>query len=172
MSSGLVQVATQNITSSTASITLLDSSPTDTIYLLTILNVQTVNDNVTVRLRYTKASDDSVDSTSNYDMARFDLKSYADASNGYAADLDHHFLAQEGTPAQESANGVFQIANLNNSSEPTFINDVSSNWNSISKLSGSAGGGVHTVNQANNGVNISTSSGNIDLGIFTLYKLV
>lgn len=172
MSSGLVQVATQNITSSTASITLLDSSPTDTIYLLTILNVQTVNDNVTVRLRYTKASDDSVDSTSNYDFARFDLKSYADASNGYAVDQDFHFLAQEGTPAQESANGVFQIANLNNSGEPTFINDVSSNWNSISKLSGSAGGGVHTVNQANNGVNISASSGNIDLGIFTLYKLV
>ena len=168
---GLVQVTSQTISTSTASISLIDSSPTDTVYVLTILNLQVVTDNVSVRLRYTKASDDSVDTTSNYDFARRDLKSYADAGNGYSQNVDYHFLGQEGTPAQESVNGIYQIYNLNNSSEFTFINDVSSNWNSISKLSGSAGGGVHTVNQANNGVNISTTSGNIDTGIFTLYKL-
>ena len=170
---GLVQVATNTVTSAVASFSLIDTNPTDNVYMCTVLNMQITNDNVIPRLRFTKTSDNSANTTSNYDLARKDLKSYTTFGNGYVSNHDNYIMGVIGTPSPtENINGIYYIYNMYSSSEYTFLSEESSNWNSIQSLSGGAGGGVLTVAESHNGVNFSAVTGSVDFGTYTLYKVI
>ena len=173
MAGQLVQVATNTVTSAVSSFSLIDPNPSNDVYLLTVLNMQTTADNVIPRLRFTKASDSSANTSSNYDLARVDLKSYTGFGDGFATNQDHYIMGVIGTPSPaENINAIYNIYNLFSASEFTFVTEESSNWNSIQSLSGGAGGGFLSVAESHNGVNFSAVTGDVDNGIFTLYKVV
>ena len=64
------------------------------------------------------------------------------------------------------------LYNFNNSSEFSFMSIESAERTSAGELQSVIGGGVHTVSETNNGINIFVNSGNIASGTFTLYKVV
>ena len=68
MSSSLVLIDSETASSS-ASISLTGISATYDVYILQIINSSSADDNVDFRIRVTKASDSSADTTTNYDAA-------------------------------------------------------------------------------------------------------
>ena len=167
---GLVQVATETVTSAVASVSLTGIN-SDDVYMLSILNLQCTVDNEEIRIRFTVSG--TPDTSLNYDMAKKDLKSYTTFGNTAITNLSYYFVAYIGTPSPtENANGIFYLYNFNNPSEYSFITEETVNWNSIQSLLGSQGGGVLTNAQACDGVEISMDNGNIDNGTFTLYRVV
>jgi hypothetical protein len=70
------------------------------------------------------------------------------------------------------SNGIFYCNNFNNASEFSFATFEMSYRNASGALKGDTGGFVHTVAEANDGVNFFMQSGNIASGTFTLYKVV
>ena len=63
------------------------------------------------------------------------------------------------------------IYNFNSSSEYSFLTQEEVNWSHNPRLTGIAGGIVHTVASASDGIQFLVSAGNITAGTFTLYKV-
>ena len=81
------------------------------------------------------------------------------------------------TSTQESSYGgysmIMYLHNFNNSSDYSFVTYEEAHiQGGTTYLRGLQGGGTHTVNEANDGINFSMGSGNIDSGTFTLYKVI
>tara|TARA_R100000458_G_C8273253_1_gene248101 strand:- start:24 stop:551 length:528 start_codon:yes stop_codon:yes gene_type:complete len=160
--------------SSSASVTLgttnWDSS--FDVYMVVIDKMLPASDAVEPRMRFTKTTDNSVDDSSNYDYAWEGL--YA-ASTYYHADEandDHIQLgANLGTGGSECLNSIIYLFDFNGSSDYSFFTVEGVQLANVQDLWGAQGGGVLTVAQATNGVQIYLSSGNIASGEFRLYGL-
>ena len=171
MAGQLVQVATETVTSAVASVTLtgIDS---DDVYMFTANNVvcsESVRDG---RLRVTKSG--TADTTSNYDSAAKNLKSYGtfgDYSQTNSTYWNRVIANFQVTTSGVSGNAIIYLYNFNSSSEYSFVTLDDATMYS-SGLLGQQGGGVHTVASASDGVNWHFSSGNITGGTFTLYRVV
>ena len=168
---GLVQVATNTVTSATASVTLVGIN-SDDVYQLVLNNVAPASDNYYLRLKFTESG--TANSTSNYDYAQMYMQTggaFLDLSgtNSAGVNITNH---TNGTGTSETTNGIFPIYNANNSSEYTFMTTESSNVDSSNDNYGSQGGIVFTVASAVDGVYLYYSTGNIASGTFTLYKVV
>ena len=171
MAGQLIQVATETVTSAVASVTLtgIDS---DDVYMFTANNVvcsESVRDG---RLRVTKSG--TADTTSNYDSAAKNLKSYGtfgDYSQTNSTYWNRVIANFQVTTSGVSGNAIIYLYNFNSSSEYSFVTLDDSTMYS-SGLLGQQGGGVHTVASASDGVNWEFSSGNITSGTFTLYRQV
>ena len=168
---GLLQVATNTVTSAVSSVTLtgIDS---DDAYMLVLSNVAPTTDSAYLNLKFTESG--TANSTSNYDYAQKFLRantSFLDlaGTNSTGVNITNHRL---GTGTQETANGIFMIYNANNSSEYTFMTTESTNRDESGNNYGSPGGIVFTVTSAVDGVYFAFGSGNIASGTFTLYKVV
>ena len=167
---GLVQVATNTVTSATASVTLtgIDS---DDVYMVAVSGA-TVSDPVSeIRARFTVSG--TAQTTSNYDWADKFLR----ASASFVNDSDTNqtktrALNNTGDTGGEGSNGIFYLYNLNNASEYSFmtIENVTENG---SEARGYQGGTVYTVAEAHNGLQfLNNGSGNITSGTFTMYRVV
>ena len=169
---GLVQVATETVTSAVASVTLVDSSPTDDVYMLTVKDLQPSTNQVYPYLRFTESG--TPNTTANYDYADKNLKAGFSFSNMANSNQTKFFILSEqlGTNTQELLNGIFYLYNANNSSEFTFFSQETTALDHNSNHLGSQGGGVFTSSSSVNGVNLFFSSGNIESGTFTLYKVI
>jgi len=168
---GLVQVATNTVTSAVPLVTLLGIT-TDDIYMVALNNVAPATDSAYLRMRFTKASDDSVDSSSNYDRAAKELRTDAAYGNSASVDQNGFNFIENGTATSETHNGIQYLFNFNNSSEYSFCTFEEASLLYDTSLRGRQGAGVLTVEQATNGVNYFYSSGNIASGTFTLYKVI
>jgi hypothetical protein len=171
MSGSLILIDSETVTSGVAQVKLLGIDSTYDVYVVQFLGVECTTDNEELYLRVTKASDSSADGTAEYDYGMKELKAYAASSDGSNTDQTQWYITYLGTPAQEQANGTLHLYNFANASEYSFYNIENTNMNSVSKLSGGQGGGVHTVAQACDGVCFYMDSGNIDAGEFRLYGL-
>lgn len=167
---GLVQVATNTVTSAVASVTLtgIDS---DDIYMVAVSGA-TVSDPVTeIRVRFTVSG--TAQTTNNYDWANKFLRASASFINDYDTNQTKtRALNNTGDTGGEGSNGIFYLYNFNNASEYSFmtIENVTENGN---EARGYQGGTVYTVTEAHNGIQfLNNSSGNITSGTFTLYKVV
>ena len=165
----LVQVATNTVTSAVSSVTLtgIDS---DDVYLLAFNHIFVDTDQAAIRFRVTTGG--TADSDSEYDRAHKVPRtnaSFADVSSTNQTFWNYNEL---GTAGNEQANGIMYLYNFNNSSEYSFYTLESAERISSTELQGIAGGGVHTVAEANDGIQAFPSSGNISSGTFTLYKVV
>ena len=173
MAGKLVQVATETVTSSVASVTLtgIDS---DDVYMVAYNNVTPSTDVRSISLRVTKSG--TADTTSNYDYAYKSLRSAGSFGNGaFTNDTEWQYLVADsvGTGTSESANGILYLYNFNNASEYSFITSEVTEINSSAEARGNQGGGVHTVASASDGVFwFDTAGGNIASGTFTLYRVV
>ncbi len=170
---GLLQVATNTVTSAVASVTLtgIDS---DDVYMVAYNNVTPSTDARTISLRVTTSG--TADSDSEYDYAYMVLNSSSSFGKaGFTNDTEWQYLVADsvGTSTSESANGIIYLYNFNSSSEYSFITAEVTEVNSSTTTRGNQGGGVHTVAETNDGVSFfDTQGGNIASGTFTLYKVI
>tara|TARA_B100000029_G_scaffold502412_1_gene577621 strand:- start:12 stop:527 length:516 start_codon:yes stop_codon:yes gene_type:complete len=169
MAGSLVLIDSETVSSGVSAVTLTGIDSTYDVYVVHFLNVECSVDNEELYMRVTTSG--TADSDSEYDWAMEELKSYASYGENSNTGQTQQFLTIIGTPAQEQANATLYLFNFNNSSEYSFWTIENVNLNSISKLSGGQGGGVHTVAEANDGVSFFMDSGNIDSGEFKLYGL-
>ena len=169
MAGQLVQVATETVTSAVASVTLtgIDS---DDVYMVAINNWKPVDDTVVQRFRVTKSG--TAQSDAEYDSAYKELKADTTFSNGSLtnnSDLQFQFA---GNGTGETGQAILYLYNFNSSSEYSFVTFKSVELNQSANNHGTAGGGVHTVASASDGIEFRFHSGNIASGTFTLYKVV
>ena len=165
---GLLQVATNTVTSAVASVTLTGID-TDDVYMVALNNVAPATDNVICYMRITKSG--SADTTSNYDYAYKDLKAYSSFANVSSTNQGRLNVGYFGTGTSETFNSIIHLYNFNSSSEYSFGTTEDTNGNSAYTLKGQQGGFVHTVESASDGLHFYMSSGNIASGTFTLYKV-
>ena len=166
---GLVQVATNTVTSAVSAVTLtgIDS---DDVYMVALNNVAGTAD-ANFNMRVTTSG--TADSDSEYDKASKVFRT--NSSFGTTTDTDEaqwRINSTVGTDTNEEANHTIYLFNFNNASEYSFYTNESAKLNASAVLEGYQGGGVHTVTEINDGVNFFFTSGNIESGTFTLYKVV
>tara|TARA_R100000988_G_scaffold92071_1_gene55989 strand:- start:1349 stop:1858 length:510 start_codon:yes stop_codon:yes gene_type:complete len=168
---GLLQVATNTVTSAVANVTLTGIN-TDDVYMLTYMNMQgSVNDKYP-QFRLTESG--TANETSNYDYAAKKLKTYSSFQTVAQTDSNLARLTDEklGDQAQETGNGFLYIYNANNSSEYTSWSMENVNRDGGGNLMSMTGGGVFTVTSAVDGIYLFIDASNIVSGTFTLYKVV
>ena len=171
MAGQLVQVATNTVSSSTASVTLTGIN-TDDVYMVAFNNVTLNTSGSGFYVRVTTSG--TADSDSEYDMAYKVLRadsSFANTSNTNGTLWD---LTVQQVSAGRSNNGILYLYNFNDSSEYSFItNETVFFWSGSNNLNGNLGGGVHTVAETNDGIHFVSDSGRtFESGTFTLYKVV
>ena len=165
---GLLQVATSTVTSAVASVTLT-AIDTDDVYMVAYNNVVPSTDAQVLKLRVTTSG--TADSDSEYDDAIMFMKSDGSFSNTAGTNQDHFPFDTSGTATGEELDGILNLYNFNNSSAYSVATVEGVSLNSSSSLRSETGGFVHTVAEANDGVNFFFNSGNIASGTFTLYKV-
>ena len=169
MAGQLIQVATTSISNvSNFSITGID---TDDVYLITLNNLYMNTDGARPRLRFTKSSDSSADTTANYDYADKVLNAVGFSNRGITNDTKTVLETTSTTANNETANAIIYLFNFNSSSEYSFYTYEQTNRNQSAQLSAPTGGGVHTVASASDGVQFSLNANNFTSGKFTLFGL-
>ena len=169
MAGQLVQVATNTVTSAVASVSLVGID-TDDVYMVTVTDLVSATDNQDLFFRVTASG--VADTTSNYDKAVKILRTDTSFTNSSATNETAISDIRGGTSTGEKTQLLYYLYNFNNSSEFSFVTQESVAFDSGAKLAGFAGGGVHTVAQANDGINFFYNSGNIAGGTFTLFRIV
>ena len=169
MAGQLVQVDTETVTSAVSSVTLTGIN-TDDVYMVTMSNMQPSADSQ-IYARVTTSG--TADTDSEYDYGAKYLKSDGSFANDGSTNNDRWVP----TSTQESDYGgysmIMYLHNFNNSSDYSFVTYEEAHiQGGTTYLRGLQGGGTHTVNEANDGINFSMGSGNIESGTFTLYKVI
>ena len=168
----IIQLQTQNITSPTAtvSVTGIDDNST---HIVTFHSLTTSNDSKNPRIRVTKASDSSADTTTEYDFSTRSFRTDTGFNNGAGEGSTSWSIGNIGTGTEEVANGIIYLYQFADASHNSYMRiDCHYRHHTGSTLFGQFGGGVHTVNQANNGIQFLEGAGDTITGVFTLYKVV
>ena len=172
MAGSLIKIDEEIVTSAVASVDLggtkWDSSYD--VYMVKFSNVTATTDNTILYARVLK-SDNTADSTANYDRALKILRTDTTFTNLGQTNQTEFGIEIIGTATGESANGIFYLFNFNNASEYNFCTTEMSNFDNASKLIAGQGGFVHTVSQVSKGLQFFISSSTIANGVFTLYGL-
>ena len=166
---GLVQVATNTVTSAVASVTLtgIDS---DDVYMVTYTDVKHSADSQ-IYARVTESGTEN--STSNYDVAQKYLR--ADTTFANLSDTNRTFwdLVATNESSIRGHSGLLYLYNFNNSWEFSFITIETLGYhNTGNTVRGFVGGGVFTSSSNCNGIFIYPQTGNFTAGTFTLYRVV
>jgi len=164
----LVQVATETVTSAVASVTLTGIDSSD-VYMVTIVGASPSSGVDEIRTRFTASS--TPQTTANYDWADKFLRASAAFINDYGTNGTYTRGTGNIDNAFEGGNGIFYLYNFNNASEYSFMTIESVTYG-FSEGRGYQGGSVYTVAEAHNGIHFFPSTGNIDSGTFTLYRVV
>ena len=166
---GLLQVATNTVTSAVSSVTLTGIDD-DSVYLFTWVGVTCASDVNQNQIRVTKSG--TAQSDSEYDFASKQLfASTSFVDNGQVNQTSFIDL-YIGNNTGEMANGLMYLYNFNNSSEFSFVTREQVSLSHVAQTQGVMGGGVHTVASASDGVNYFMASGNLTGGTFTLFRCV
>jgi len=173
MAGSLIKIDEEIVTSAVASVTLGTSNWDSSydVYMVKFNKVLPDTDGAYLNVRFTKTSDNSVDSSANYDRAVKLLKANTSFSNTTSTNATAFFLDYMGTAGNEQNNGILYLFNFNNASEYSFLTCETTERSNSGDLRSYTGGGVLTVAQATNGISFFPDSGNFDNGTFTLYGL-
>ena len=168
----LVQVATETVTSPTATVTLTGIN-SDDVYMVAMNNVTPTAD-ANYQMRMTASS--VAQTTANYDKAMKVLRTDTAFSNSFSVNQTSITVnggSNIGTDTGEQFNGIQYLYNFNNASEYSFFSNETNFLNGTAIMLGTQGGGVYTVAEAHNGIHfLLSSTGNIASGTFTLYKVL
>lgn len=166
----LIQVSTTSVSNvSTFSITGIDDN---SIYKLVLHELYMNSDGARPRMRFTKSSDSSADSSSNYDGKTMDQYMNQSFSDNNFTNSDYYNGFSTGTTDVESLMGVYYVYNFNDANEYSFITIEEVATNNAGEYAGRIGGMALTVNQATNGFIWHSSSNNIANAKATLYKVL
>jgi len=166
---GLVQVATNTVTSSTAQVTLTGIDSND-VYMVTMSGMKPEND---VQLYARVTTSGTPDTDSEYDVAHKYLRSDTSFANSSAANIAQWLPTSTLENSYGGYSMIMYLFNFNNSSEySSHTSEEVHIQGGTTSARGVQGGGVHTVAEANDGISFSGASGNITAGTFTLYKVI
>ena len=170
MAGQLIQVATETVTSSVSSVQLTGIDD-DSVYMVTISNAWIGGAQDYLYMRVTKSG--TADTTANYDYAGKLLRTPG-FNDKYGTNATWWNTWNSGTSSNVNTtdNGIFYLYNFNSSSEYSFVTSELVSTNPSVILEGLQGGMLHTVASASDGVWFDYNSGNIQQGVFTLYKVV
>ena len=171
MAGSLIKIDEEIVSSAVASVSLTGIDSTYDVYMVKANNVSTTDDNSSIRLRVT-TSGGGVQSTSNYDMAYKVLKSDASFVNKSETNQDnlHLFYAGISNVSAENFNAIIYLFNFSNASEYSFVTTEVSALQYTGAMDGIQGGGVYSVAEAHDGVQIYVPN-TLDSGTFSLYAL-
>ena len=170
MAGSLIKIDEEIVTSAVASVTLTGIDSTYDVYMVKVNNVKSVNDAVTLRVRFTVSG--TADSSANYDEASKMLRADTTFTNeALTNQTEVSCFVASGTGTGEETDGLFYLFNFNNASEYSFMTFENTQFDTDARLRGKQGGVVLTVAQACDGINLFMSSGNIASATFTLYGL-
>ena len=174
MAGSLIKIDEEIVSSAVASVTHSGINSTYDVYMVKANNVSTTDDNSSIRLRVTKdvSGTPTAQTTSNYDFAYKVLKSDAafETKSGSNENNMHLFYAGISNVAAENFNAIMYLFNFNNSSEYSFVTTEVSTLQYTGAMDGIQGGGVYTVAEAHDGVQIYVPN-TLDSGSFVLYGL-
>ena len=173
MAGSLILIQETTVSSAVSSVALTGIDSTYDVYKVVLKNVAPADDNKDLYLNYIKASDSSVDTTANYDLASAGLYASATYQNNQAENLNNQKVwFARGNATNEMSNCIIYLFNTFNSSEYSFNTVEANGLNYSSEFYGEQGGGTHTVAQSNSGVSFSwEDGGNFTSGTFKLYGL-
>tara|TARA_Y100000114_G_scaffold96388_1_gene89698 strand:+ start:1277 stop:1825 length:549 start_codon:yes stop_codon:yes gene_type:complete len=139
------------------------------VYILNFNNVKGDADTAQARFRVTTSG--SADTSSNYDRAHKIPRTAGQFAKVYTTNGTYWIYNEIGTATGEQLNGIMYLYNFNKAGEYCYYTLETAERISSGELQGVAGGGVHTVTQACDGIQMFASSGNLTSGTFTLYGL-
>lgn len=166
---GLVQVATNTVSSPVSSVTLtgIDS---DDVYMVAFTDVKHSVDSQ-IYARVTESGTENT--TSNYDTAQKYLKADSAFSNTSGTNRTFWDLVATNESSIRGHSGLLYLYNFNNLSEFSFITIETLGYhNTGNSVRGFVGGGVFTSSSNCNGIFIYPQTGNFTAGTFTLFRQV
>jgi len=144
---------------------------THNVYMLNYQNVFMSSDGAKARMRFTKTSDNSADTSSNYDRASVQMYTNQAFFSGGSTNQTFIETLSLGTTNPESSLGTVYCFNFVNASEYSFITRELIQTTQTPETAGVMGGAVLTVAQATNGIQFFADTGNIASGSFALYGI-
>jgi len=170
MAGSLIKIDEEIVTTAVASVTLTGIDSTYDVYMVKLNNATVSANGGNIRPRVTVGG--TADTTANYDIAGKQLKSNTTFGNSSNTNqTSFNCLGAGGTGTGEQSNIIMYLFNFNNASEYSFITFEEVMYDQNPFLLGNTGGGVHTVAQANDGMEFFSDAGSIDGGKFVLYGL-
>ena len=169
MAGSLVLVDSETVSSGVSAVTVTGIDSTYDVYKLIISGLEAATDSSTVQIRVTKSGTAQTDSE--YDKACMQLKAYNTFTNDTGTNATFWDFNQIGTTSGSTFDLTAYLFNFANASEYSFATFEAATSDTTIDFRGNQGGGVHTVAEANDGVNFFFTSGNIESGEFKLYGL-
>ena len=170
MAGSLIKIDEEIVTSAVASVTLTGIDSTYDVYVIVAKAIEVNTNGGNIRTRVTASG--TGQSGTNYDVAGKQLRTNTTFSNSFSTNQTSfaiHFAG--GTATGEANNFIYYLFNFNNASEYSFITFEETGLDQNAIHIGNQGGGVHTVAQANDGMEFFSDTGSIDSGVFTMYGL-
>lgn len=165
----LIQIESATISEATASVTFTGIDSND-VYMLAFSGLFVDTDGGTVRFRVTTGG--TADSDSEYDRAHKVPRTSASFANVNTTGGTSWGYNELGTAGNEQANGIMYLYQFNNSSVFSHYSLETVERISSGEMQSIMGGGVHTVAEANDGIQIFVDGGNFSSGTLTLYKVI
>jgi len=169
MAGQLIQVA-KTVASGTPTTIKVTGIDSDDVYLVTLKGlIPSADDRLGIRV--TKSG--TIQTDSNYDNARKGMPTGSSFQNNSDTN-DSKILLGTTESTGNGAFGLLYLYNFNSSSEYSFLTLETEMWASTPALFGEAGGGVHTVASASDGISFFYNTGSTfaDGGEIVLYKVV
>ena len=172
MAGKLVQVANTTLTGAVSAIDLSGSITDNNVYQLVYTNIQPSTDAQNFVFRVTKTSDNSADSTSNYDRTGKTLKANTTFGDTNQTDLNRWQVDKGGTASGETLSGTMMLYNFYDSNLYSMTTVRATGRIDDGTNQGFNGSFWHTVAQSNNGLYIYFTTGNIASGTIAIYKVL
>ena len=169
MAGKIVQITT-NTESGSVGFVKLTGIDTDNVYLVTWNNMTIDTDAQSVYIRVTTGG--TADDDSEYDKAHYVMRTNATFVGVGNQNQTAWGYNELGTAGNETGNGIMYLYNFGNGSANSSYSIESAERISSGVLQAIHGGGVHTVQEANDGIYFYPASGNFTAGTFTLYEVI
>tara|TARA_R100001509_G_scaffold162050_1_gene132678 strand:- start:2535 stop:3056 length:522 start_codon:yes stop_codon:yes gene_type:complete len=171
MAGSLIKLSEEEVTSAVSSVTLSGLSSIYSVHMVVCSGIEVDTNGGNIRTRLTQNG--IAQTGANYDVAGKQLRTNTTFSNSSSTNQTSfaiHFAG--GTVAGEANNFTYTLFDFVNADEYSFITfEETGTDQNAGILTGNTGGGVHTVQQSNDGLQFFSDTGNIDKGVFTLYGL-
>ena len=170
MAGSLIKIDEEIVTGAVSSASVVGIDSTYDVYVIVAKDIEVNTNGGNIRPRVTVSG--TGQSGTNYDVAGKQLRTnttFNNSSSTNQTSFSIHFAG--GTGTGKANNFIYYLFNFNNASEYSFITFEETGLDQNSIAIGNQGGGVHTVAQANDGMEFFSDAGSIDSGTFTLYGL-
>ena len=170
MAGSLIKLSEQEVTSAVSSVTLSGLSSIYSVHMVVCSGIEVTANGGNIRTRFTQNG--IVQTGTNYDVAGKQLRTNSTFSNSSSTNQTSfaiHFAG--GTATGEANNFIYYLFDFVNADEYSFITFEETGLDQNAIHVGNQGGGVHTVQQSNDGIQFYSDAGSIDNGVFTLYGL-